>query len=83
MREVLDKYGLKCVVTHKKFDEFKNNLDEVIDYNKTLGCKFCGVWITPLEYAVSTETVGDYIKEINKICEVLKAEHIRNLEGHL
>jgi sugar phosphate isomerase/epimerase len=76
MREVLDKYGLKCVVTHRKFDEFQNNIEEVIDYNKTLGCDFCGVGITPLEYAVSTETVDDYIKEINKICEVLKAEHM-------
>lgn len=76
MREVLDKYGLKCVVTHKKFDDFKNNIDAVIDYNRALGCDFCGVGITPLEYAESTETVNDYIKEINKICEVLKSENM-------
>ena len=62
MREVLDKYGLKCVVTHRKFDEFQKNIFEVIDYNKTLGCDFCGVGITPLDFAVSTETVNEYIR---------------------
>ena len=30
MREVLDNYGLKCVVTHKKFDDFKNNINDVL-----------------------------------------------------
>ena len=37
MREVLDKYGLKVVTTHRSFDDFLKNPDEIIEYNKTLG----------------------------------------------
>lgn len=76
MREVLDKYGLKVVVTHRKFPEFLSNLDEVIDYNKTLGCDFCGVGMTPYEYVESNETVTNYINEVNRICDVLKSENM-------
>lgn len=76
MREVLDKYGLKCVVTHKKFADLKENIDEVIEYNKILGSEVCGVGMTPLECAESTETVNEYIKDINKVCEILKAENL-------
>lgn len=74
MREVLDKYGLKVVVTHRKFADFLNNLDEVIEYNKILGSDVCGVGMTPYEYVESNETVTAYIREVNKICEVLKSE---------
>ena len=74
MREVLDKHGLKVVVSHRKFADFLSNLDEVIDYNKTLGCDVCGVGMTPYEYVEDNETVSAYIKEINRICDVLKAE---------
>ena len=74
MREVLDKYGLKCVVTHKKFADFKENIDAVIEYNKILGSEICGVGITPLECAENADTVKEYIKDINKFCETLKAE---------
>ena len=34
MKEVLDKYDLKCVVTHLPYQQFRDNLDYVIDYNK-------------------------------------------------
>jgi len=74
MREILDKYGLKVVVSHRKFADFMSNLDEVIDYNKTLGCDICGVGMTPYEYVESNDTVTNYIREVNKICDVLKSE---------
>lgn len=76
MKEVLDKHGLKVVVTHRKFADFLNNLDEVIDYNKTLGSDLCGVGMTPYEYVENNETVTDYIHKVNKIGEVLKSENM-------
>lgn len=76
MREVLDKHGLKVVVSHRKFADFLSNLDEVIDYNKTLGCDVCGVGMTPYEYVEDNKTVSAYIKEINRICDVLQAENM-------
>ncbi len=74
MRPVLDKYGLKVCVTHKPFDEFKNNLSDVINYNKTLGSDICGISMMPMSYFDSEEALNTFIKEANEICEVLKKE---------
>lgn len=76
MREVLDKYGLKAVTSHRSFDDFKTNLDEIIDYNKTLGCDLCGIGMMPKEYFESKESVREFIKEAGKVCEVLKKENM-------
>ncbi len=74
MRPILDKYGLKCVTTHRGFDDFLNNLDEIIDYNKTLGCIVCGIGDMPKQCEESDEGVTDFIKKANEICAKLKAE---------
>lgn len=74
MREVLDKYGLECVVTHKSFDAFKENVKEVIEYNRTLGSSICGLGSMPLEYYKSKESVEQFIKETKPICEAIKNE---------
>ena len=76
MREVLDKYGLKVVTTHRGFDDFKNNLDEVIEYNKILGSDLCGLGMMPLSYCQSTEELSRFLDEANKICEKLKKENM-------
>lgn len=47
MKEVLDRYGLRTVVTHRSFEDFQNNLEEVMDYNLTLGCELCGLGSMP------------------------------------
>lgn len=67
MREVLDKYGLKVLTSHRSYDDFLKNIDEIIDYNKTLGCDLCGI--------------GGYFGEKNKffdtiggVCDTLKSE---------
>lgn len=72
MKEVLDKYGLKVVTTHRNFDDFLNNLDEVIEYNKTLGCELCGVGSMPQRYRGSAEGVSQFIKEMNQVAAKIK-----------
>lgn len=74
MREVLDKYGLICLTTHRSADDFINKIDEVIEYNKTLGCDLCGMGIMPIEAAKSKEELDKFISDMNKVCERLKAE---------
>lgn len=76
MREVLDKYGVKVVTTHRNFDDFKNNLDEVIEYNKILGSDLCGLGMMPVEYGESVESLKSFLKETDKICETLKKENM-------
>ena len=74
MREILDKYGLKAVVTHKGFDDFKNDIDSVIEYNKTLGVNICGIGMMPHEYLESIDKVNEFIAVANKACEALERE---------
>lgn len=74
MREVLDKYGLICLTTHRSADDFINKIDEVIEYNKTLGCELCGMGIMPIEAAKSKEELDKFIADMNKVCERLKTE---------
>ncbi len=76
MRPILDKYDLKCVTTHRGFDDFVSNLDEVIEYNKILGCELCGIGMMPLDCAKSTESLTEFIQKINKICKKLKAANM-------
>lgn len=74
MRPVLDKYGLKAVTSHRGFEDFLKNLDEIMDYNKTLGCKLCGVGSMPAEYRSSAAGLDKFIQEVNKAAEELKRE---------
>lgn len=74
MKAVLDKYGLKVATTHRSFDDFLNNLDEVMEYNRILGCELCGVGSMPPKYRDSAEGVSQFIKEMNEVAEKLKKE---------
>ncbi len=74
MREVLDKYDLKCVVTHRAFDDFLTNIDEVIAYNKILGSDICGVGIMPDRYLKSNSDLDEFIRGVNIICARLESD---------
>ena len=74
MKEVLDRYGLKTVVTHRSFDDFQNNLEEVMDYNRTLGCELCGVGCMPDWARKSGEDLTRFIREANEIASRLRKE---------
>jgi len=74
MKEILDKYELECVLTHRKFDDFKEDINEVINYNKILGSKICGLGMMPVMYYESKESVMQFIKEVKPICDAIKKE---------
>ena len=72
MKAVLDKYGLKCVVTHRAFEDFLTNLDEVIEYNKILGCDVCGVGSMPPKYRKTNEGITEFIEGVKAVTPRLK-----------
>jgi len=76
MREVLDKYGMSVVTTHRNFEDFVENLDKIIEYNKTLGVDLCGIGAMPRDTWKSSADVSDFIKKANKICEELRKENL-------
>ena len=73
MRPILDKYGLKVVTTHRVFEDFLKDLDEIIAYNKTLGCELCGIGGMPTEYRGSKEGIDRFIKAVNEVAKKLRA----------
>ena len=72
MKKVLDKYDLKVVVTHRAFADFLNNIEGIIDYNKTLGCEICGLGSMPLEYRNDAEGIEQFVKDVNMVAAKLK-----------
>lgn len=74
MKEVLDRYGLRTVVTHRSFEDFQNNLEEVMDYNRTLGCELCGLGSMPGWARESGENLGRFLAEANRIAATLRKE---------
>lgn len=73
MKEVLDKYGLETVITHRAFPDFIADVNEVIEYNKILGSGICGLGMMPREYFDSKESIMQFVKEIKPVCEAVKA----------
>ena len=73
MMPILDKYGLYVVATHRGFDDFLNNLDEVISYNKILGSTIAGIGMMPTKYADSADSLKEFITAVNEISKKLRA----------
>lgn len=74
MRPVLDRYGLEVVTTHRSFDDFQKDLGEIMDYNRTLGCKLCGVGSMPGWARENGENLSRFIREANEAAERLAKE---------
>lgn len=74
MKSVLDKYNLEVVTTHRGFEGFLENLDEIIDYNKTLGCKLCGIGSMPWGIRGNRHEIDKFIKEADKVSKDLLKE---------
>ena len=72
MREVLDKYGLVALTSHRSADDFVNKIDEVIEYNKILGCDLCGMGMMPSDAFRSKEGLDKFISDMKVACEKLK-----------
>lgn len=74
MRPVLDRYGLEVVTTHRSFDDFQKDLGEIMDYNRTLGCKLCGVGSMPGWARENGENLSRFIREANEAAAQLAKE---------
>jgi len=72
IKKVLDKYGLKVVVTHRSFEDFLSDIDAIIAYNKTLGCDICGMGAMPLRYRDDAKGIEQFVKDVNMVAAKLK-----------
>lgn len=74
MRPIIDKYGLKVVTTHRGFDDFVERLDDIIDYNKTLGCELCGLGCMPVSARTDRDELNKFIQQVNTVSKELRKE---------
>lgn len=72
MKAVLDKYDLKVVLTHRKYEDYLADLDEVIEYNKMLGCELCGLGGFYRDYREPGEKMEKGIEEIKAIAKRIR-----------
>lgn len=76
IKPILDSYGLKVVTTHKRYDDFKNNLEAVIEYNQILGCDLCGLGSASNDVMRNADTAKEFVEFVNKVCYNLKKENM-------
>ena len=74
MKPILDHYGLQVVTTHRGFDDFRENLDDVIAYNRILGSELCGLGCLPECYRTDEEALKRFLEELESIVKTLKKE---------
>jgi sugar phosphate isomerase/epimerase len=49
-RTMLDDCGLKCIATHRNWDDLAERTDAEIEFHKTLGCRFAAIGGIPQRY---------------------------------
>ena len=74
VKETADKYGLQIVCTHRSFDDFKDNIDQVIEDHKTMNCSIAGLGCMPPDYKNNLE---EFVSIMNTAAKKLKEAGIQ------
>ena len=74
MKPILERYGLETVTTHRSFDDFQKDLNEIMDYNRTLGCRLCGIGSMPGWARENGEALGRFLREADEMAKELRKE---------
>lgn len=70
IKEILDKYGLEAVCTHRPAKNYLEHLEEEIAFHKTIGCKICGLGAMP-GHNGKEETVEQFAADFKPVAEEL------------
>ncbi|MBQ9944935.1 MAG: sugar phosphate isomerase/epimerase [Clostridia bacterium] len=82
-KEILDKHNMKVCVTHKPFDRFVNETDELINEHKIIDCYALGLGGAPQESRDTKENVDEFIAKVNKFAEKLRENNMTfNYHNH-
>lgn len=72
-KELLEKYGLTCCVTHTPFDRIINDTDRVIEEHKLINCRCVGLGAMAEEYRGTVENVDKLLSQLEPALQKLKA----------
>ena len=77
IHEICEKYSLAVACTHKGFEDYRDNMDEMIRFHKTIECDIAGLGALPMDFIVeSVEVVDKAIDMLNLFAEQLAKEGI-------
>ena len=70
IKEILDKYNLTAVCTHRPAQNYLEHIEKEIEFHKAINCKICGLGAMP-GLNVSDETIKEFINNFKPVCEKL------------
>lgn len=78
LKEIYDRHSLTPVVTHRGYNEYTEDIDNMIKFHKDLGCPVAGMGAMPKELKedMNLENLKKFISTVNKISEEMKKENI-------
>jgi len=77
-RRMLDDHGLKCVATHRSWDDLASRTEQEIEFHKVLGCDFTAIGSLPGSYREKgAEGYAAFLRDAAPVIERLKAAGIR------
>lgn len=77
LRDMLDESGLECVCTHTSFDAMREDVQKVIAYHKTLGCRYPGIGGLPAKYHDSPEGYKEFAGIANDLAKAFADADMR------
>lgn len=82
-KEILTKYNMKVCVTHKPFDRFINDTDNLIKEHKIIDCYALGLGGASDEYRNTKADVDSFIQKVSDFSDKLKANKMTfNYHNH-
>jgi len=75
VKNILDKYNLKAVCTHRPPQNYLENIEKEIEYHKTIGCNVAGLGSMPGSNC-EIETIRSFGESFTSVCEKLKEHDI-------
>ncbi len=80
IKEILDRYGLKCISVHQGPAPFFDNGYEIIDYLKELGIEYCVIpWYERKNLEYGTPVWDETIEKFKKYSEAIKSRGMKML----
>lgn len=77
-RGMLDDNGLRCIATHRSWENLVHRTDEEIAFHHTLGCDFTAIGGIPSDYGKrGAEGYEQFVRDVLPVIEKLKAAGIR------
>lgn len=77
-RQMLDDVGLRCIATHRSWDDLAHQTERAIEFHQTLGCSFTAIGGLPGEYAArGAEGYAAFARDAAPVIGALKAAGIR------